>query len=389
MYGPLYEFVKDDDISDIDWDGDSLWISSISKGTKKVDIKGVDAHFVNRFSHYVANSVQCEFNQTEQTLSAETETLRITFAHESLVSSGTCFSIRKSMPNLRFTATDASSNGYCNRELMHFLVNCIKMRSNITFCGEPHAGKTECAKFFSTFIRAVDKVITVEDVLEWHYKHINPGKRAVEIKVRDEEDYTKAIKLALRLNPTWLMLSEARSTEVQYLIEGWSTGVHGFTTLHTGDVRDIPDRMINMMNNGIDTERVKNTIYSYSNIGILVKKEETDDGETKRIMAQVGLFNHEENHNECIIIYEDGVFKKDAIPDWFLEKMKKSGIEDPFYSVDLVQRLEDEANGILYGFGYTSGEADEKDMYQEQNIYTSDNVNADEVMNIMNQIQRG
>ena len=45
----------------------------------------------------------------------------------------------------------------------------------------------------------------------------------------------------------WVLLSEARSTEVKYLLECFSTGLHGLTTLHTDDTRKIPDRIQNMM----------------------------------------------------------------------------------------------------------------------------------------------
>ena len=98
MFGPLWPLIQDESISDIDWDGDALWISSVKDGTKRADIPGVNENFVNTFSHYVANSQGVEFNQIKDVLQAETPTLRITIVHESLASSGRCFSIRKSMP---------------------------------------------------------------------------------------------------------------------------------------------------------------------------------------------------------------------------------------------------------------------------------------------------
>ena len=88
-------------------------------------------------------------------------------------------------------------------------------------------------KFLTQFIPKHEKVMTIEDNLEIHYRDINPGANCVELRV-DEEffSYTKAIKSALRQNPQWVLLSEARSTEVKYLLECFSTGLHGLTTLH-------------------------------------------------------------------------------------------------------------------------------------------------------------
>ena len=45
------------------------------------------------------------------------------------------------------------------------------------------------------------------------------------------------------MTPNRVMLSEARSTEVKQLAECRTTGITGFTTLHTDDVRKIPDRI--------------------------------------------------------------------------------------------------------------------------------------------------
>ena len=144
------------------------------------------------------------------------------------------------------------------------------------------------------------------------------------------------------------MLSEARSTEVQYLIEGWSTGVNGMTTIHAGDVKDIPDRITNMIDKGLDATRIANNVYSYLNIGILVKKDDTE-GSTKRRIRQVGLFRHTEEKNECVIIMENGKFFKDKIPGWFLDKMTRTGIINPFYSAELAERMKNERKGIFYG----------------------------------------
>lgn len=112
-------------------------------------------------------------------------------------------------------------------------------------------------KIFSQFIPAGERVITIEDNPEWHYSQINPGKDCVELRINPDFDYTKAIKTCLRQNPSWIMLSEARSTEVKSLLECWSTGIRGFTTLHTDDVRKIPDRILNMMESRMDADRME------------------------------------------------------------------------------------------------------------------------------------
>lgn len=109
-------------------------------------------------------------------------------------------------------------------------------------------GKTELVKYLTNYIFPRDRVITIEDTMEIHYSSINPNKDCVELKVDDTVfTYTDAIKSCLRLLPQWILLSEARSKEVQYLLESISTGAKCITTIHTDDMRKVPKRVVNMM----------------------------------------------------------------------------------------------------------------------------------------------
>ncbi len=132
-----------------------------------------------------------------------------------------------------------------------------------------------CVKFFSQYVPGNERVITIEDTMEIRYSVTNPGKDCIEMRVNDRFDYADAIKASLRLNPKWIMLSEARSKEVKYLLEGWSTGVRGMTTLHTDDVRNIPDRILNMLETRVDADRLENDIYQAMDVGVLIRKKRT------------------------------------------------------------------------------------------------------------------
>ena len=204
---------------------------------------------------------------------AETSELRVTVLHESIARSGRSISIRKTPPVIRLTAEKALQEQYCSRDILAVLVNCVLTKMNLIFCGMPGIGKTECVKFFSQYVPGNERVITIEDTMEIRYSVTNPGKDCIEMRVNDRFDYADAIKTSLRLNPKWIMLSEARSKEVKYLLEGWSTGVRGMTTLHTDDVRNIPDRILNMLETRVDADRLENDIYQAMDVGVLIRKK--------------------------------------------------------------------------------------------------------------------
>jgi len=338
-FGPLLPYIKDDSITDIDWDNTGLWVVDENGNEKHIHNPKINEVFVDNFIDYVANHESKPFNRNEKVLLSDTETLRITCVHQALVTSGNCFSIRKSLPDLRFTAYEAVRNHYCDEDVLHLIANCIKIRMNINIMGEPGSGKTECAKFFSSFIAPEDKVITVEDSKEWHYSQINPGKRCLEMKVSSPEEYEEAIKVALRLNPKWLMISEARSREVLYYIEGLSTGVHGISTLHTDDVRKAPDRMVIMAGDGA-SDNLEDTIYTYLQVGILMRQERNEKGLKQRKIKQMCFYYRHHGKNECALIVDNGVLYKERVPEVIIESFRSEGIEDIFYSEEFEKRKE-------------------------------------------------
>lgn len=346
-FGPLYPYIVNPEITDVDFNGKDLWIVTTDNRRCKIDTAGekVTDSFLEQFAGRIANEVSRGFNQMENVLEAETNHLRITIVHESVALTGRSFCIRKSLPAMRFTLADAVEEEYCSREMLEMLVNCVLAKMNFVFCGEPAAGKTECAKFFSQFIPANEKVITIEDNPEWHYRQINPGKDCMELKINSRLDYSKAIKTCLRLNPNWMMLSEVRSKEAKSLIECWSTGIKGFTTIHTDDVRKIPDRLLNMMENRMDAERLVNDIYSYVDVGILLRKKESlKDGKMRRYIDQICFFYRKGEDNRIALVARGGRLQKAALPQEVAERFYREKIKDPFVCRQIGQMLQKGGN---------------------------------------------
>ena len=216
------------------------------------------------------------------------------------------------------------------KEHLQTAIGQNKISHSYIINGEPGSGKTECAKFFMQFIPKEDRVITIEDSLEIHYQEINPGADAVELRIAPGFTYTDAIKACLRQNPKWLMLSEARSVEVTSLLEQWSTGVNGFTTIHLDDLRKLPDRIQNMMDNVNDVYRMTNRIYRYVNIGILIRRVEEPDGKIRRYIDQLCFYSREAHENKIYMLVEDGEVITRELPPDILKKFAHANIQNPF-----------------------------------------------------------
>lgn len=329
QFGVFWKYIQEPNVTDIDYNGSKLWITDLEKG-KYVSEENITESFIQTFSHNIANCVNKQFNNTNMVLEADTSELRISIVHPSVAASGISICIRKSPPIIRNTINGMIETGYCQEKILQLLINCVLAKMNFVFGGEPGAGKTECAKFFMQFIPKEDRVITIEDSLEIHYPQINPDSDSVEFRLSKGFDYTDAIKTCLRQNPTWLMLSEARSVEVTSLIEQWSTGVCGFTTIHLDDLRKLPDRIQNMMNNVNDSDRMENQIYRYVNVGILIRKQVGMDGVVRRYIDQLCFYAREKHVNKIYMIVKDGEIVSETLPEDIMQKMKYAGIHSPF-----------------------------------------------------------
>ncbi len=333
-FGPLWKFVTNSDITDIDYNGTEIWLTNIYNERYRASAtfvaENITPAFVEQFTQRIANVVSRQFNKLNPELEAETSELRVTILHESVAKSGRTISIRKTPPIVRLTAKKALEEEFCTKEVLSILINCVLTKMNLIFCGMPGIGKTECVKFFSQYIPANERVITIEDTMELRYSKTNPGKDCVEMKVSKETfDYAQAIKSSLRLNPKWIMLSEARSKEVKYLLESWSTGVRGMTTLHTDDVRNVPDRILSMLESRQDADRMENDIYQALDVGLLIRKRRREDNSVYRYIDQMCFFIREQGQNQILMAVSDGKYMLKELPKQMERHFLRAGIEDP------------------------------------------------------------
>lgn len=340
-FGELLPFVIDENITDVDWNGKRLWLTSITNERRCVKDVTINDAFFRRFAQRIANLNGSQFNKLNPVLEAETEDLRISILHDSRAETGLSCCIRKTPPFNRITSQMALDTNYCEERLLHLLANCIKAHMNIVVCGEPKAGKTELAKYLSTFIPDDERVYTIEDVLEWHYPELHTGADCVEIKIDEDFTYTDAIRASLKQNPRWLCITETRGNEVRELIKGFSTGVSGITTLHTDDVTKVPQRIVNMVEDDIDTIRFENNVYEFIDVAILVTVQMDAKGRRYRRISQVGFFVKDEkaHSNYCRVVYSDGHFIFDTLPEMVNNKFKVGNVRFPYMnekvSIDL------------------------------------------------------
>lgn len=281
---------------------------------------------MNQFTSHVSNVVSLNFNKHMPLLEAEANGLRISIIHEAYAKSGRSISIRKSPPSQRLNFDKLINERYCTEDELRFLMACVQARMNIIICGQTGSGKTEFLKFLTSSIPDHDRVITIEDTLEIHYSKLHPERDSVELKVDPEHfNYSQAIKACLRQMPDWILLSEARGVEVRQLMESLSTGHHCITTIHTDDVRKIPDRMVNMVEDSLVEGRIRRDVYSFMDIAVLIGRGPNNE----RCIDQIGAFDP--LNQRVQLISEWGWPSVQNIPESIYKKLDKANIYCPRY----------------------------------------------------------
>ena len=75
-FGPLLPYVKDQQVTDINYNGTDVWIEHLKYGIRKAPVN-LTPEFAGRFSVLISNIVSEQINKFNNVLEAETDTLRV------------------------------------------------------------------------------------------------------------------------------------------------------------------------------------------------------------------------------------------------------------------------------------------------------------------------
>ena len=133
---------------------------------------------------------------------------------------------------------------------MEFLDILIKSRCSIVLGGLTGSGKTEFQKYLLSRMEKNTRVIIIDNVCELDYVDINPN---LDMNVwlanedKKETNVQSLVRNALRSNPDWLIVAEARGEEMLDVLNSALTGHPILTTIHALDIESIPLRMTRLV----------------------------------------------------------------------------------------------------------------------------------------------
>lgn len=272
-FGLFKPLIDNDDITDISYcNHGQIWVRSLTEGSKRVEIDGLNDAFVEKLAFQCSNVMGTTFNNAKPFLDAESTELRLNFVHESIATNGIAVVIRKTPAKIRLNKEKLISEDYFTANIHDILMKCVEGHCNIMVSGETGSGKTEFVKYLASHTKENEKIITIEDTLELHLDKIFPHRDIVAMKTNNVASYSEVLVTCMRQNPKWILLSEVRSAEaVTAVRNSISSGHNILSTIHADKASAIPYRMYSLLESDIDVDQFLNTIYRYIQLGVHIK----------------------------------------------------------------------------------------------------------------------
>ena len=304
-----------EDYTDITYNGLVLYGISRSKKKEKIEVN-ISNQEVGDFLIHMANILGKNFNTMNPFLDITFLTYRLSAVHPVIAKERTrgiyTFSLRIYKKEL---VVDPSNDTYCSKEVYNLFNYLILNNISILISGKTGSGKTELQKYLVSYMQEDTRIILIEDEYETFLKELFPSLDIVTwITFNNQDnigkDMRKLIKVALRNNPEWLIISEVRGEEAKELYTSLTTGHPLITTIHSKSAFKSVERLAYLMDIPLDNSTLFNDLIDYLNIAIHMDKYMDNEGNTIRYIKEIVEYYVEKDkvHKNCI--YEsDGILK--------------------------------------------------------------------------------
>ncbi len=289
----LSPLLSDPEITDISYNGVSFFYVHNEKGRLKSDIK-VSYEEILNFIRQIANFAERQFSYTIPMLDVSIGKYRLNAVHTSIVrvdNDKSCsFSMRIGSKESRIIPNSEFISDKCEK----FLVDCLEKEESIVIAGPTGSGKTELQKYLLSKLKKNSRVIVIDNIQElenlrqyedldlttWQISPNNPNASMEEL-----------IRNALRSNPDWLVVAEARGKEMNEVLTSVMTGHPIITTLHAKSLEAIPKRVCRMVMSADTTQKyndILDDVFEHIKYYVYLDRKYSRDKKVHRYIESIG-----------------------------------------------------------------------------------------------------
>lgn len=292
----LKDLLKIDTVTDISYNGEDIYYQDNILGRQKYTLPLTNQKAYD-FIRQIANLSDSQFSFQSPILDVSVDRYRINATHFALArknrEQAINFSIRIGYTKLRIKDDEKFITKKCLSLAQIFL----KKRLSIIIGGTTSSGKTELQKYLISKLDANSRLIILDNVEELETDDFLNDIDSQTWLLRKNLDltYNDLIKNALRNNPDWLVLSEARGKEMLSILNAAMTGHPTISTIHAKGADFVYRRMARMcLQNGenLRYKEVLEDLYDHFKIIFYVNKSYDNEGKIFRYLDKIGTNYH-------------------------------------------------------------------------------------------------
>lgn len=250
-YGPVQEFLDDNDVSEIMVNGPGrIYVERHGKIQATSKIFRNDQHVLRIIDKIVAPLGRRVDESSPMVDARLPDGSRVNAVIPPLSLRGPTLTIRK-FARIPYTSADLVGFGTMTQMMLDFMDCCVKSRLNILISGGTGSGKTTTLNVLSSLIPHDDRIITIEDAAELQLQQdhiVTLESRPSNLEGKGEITIRQLVRNALRMRPDRIVVGEVRGGEALDMLQAMNTGHDGsLTTAHTNNPRDALSRLETMV----------------------------------------------------------------------------------------------------------------------------------------------
>ncbi len=296
-----------EDVTDISFNGGTLFYVSNKIGRRRFEDASPTTEQVTSFLRQIANLTEKSINTAEPILDVSFGRYRLNGVNLSVgrfrEKKAPSFSIRIASKDCKIE----KDLQFMDESVRNILLSILKKRRSIVIGGQTGVGKTELQKWLLLNLPENTRVLVLDNVEELDMVTSDSIDMTTWIADSKSEKTSLRflIKNALRHNPDYLIIAEARGEEMYEALASAGSGHPLITTIHADKLEMMPSRLVRLalmsdaeINYGELFAEVKASIPYYVYLG----KASASDGSIKRFVRSIGHLN--ERSGQMELLYE-------------------------------------------------------------------------------------
>ena len=332
--GPLEEFLKDGDISDILVNGPGAVYIEKQGRLSLTDVKFRDEAHLMKVIDRIVSTIGRRLDRDSPMVDARLpDGSRVNAIVAPLAIRGPCLSIRR-FGRDPYRIDNLLAFGALTPQMVRYLAAAIQGRLNLIISGGTGAGKTTLLNCLTSFIPHHERVVTIEDSAELQLQqpHVVPLEtRPPDLDGKGEVTQRDLVRNALRMRPDRIVVGEARGGEALDMLQAMNTGHDGsLTTVHANSPRECLQRievMVLMAGYELPVKAIRQQVGSA--VHGLVQVARLTDGTRKvvRISEIVGMEGDQIQIQDLFEFVQTGVTPEGRVQGQF----RASGLRSRYF----------------------------------------------------------